>query len=272
MLKAWPELEEVNAKFLSRMIEKTQERIENHFFEARKHVLEYDDVLNAQREHVYGMRRDILLGKHVREDLVSYIQEMVREIIRVNWALDENGVRVVITLARPGRYDVKTEGNAVVINVTARDEAPALDVAKEHEASARARAETEAAKLDAMKAREAAAKSDADRRALAVEREAILKAKAEADATRLAAAKDLEAATRAKADAEALTEGRAKVVVVTIHEVGEPAPEESWLEVHARLVDESQRQGARLRVFEPRSGERFAWRRSPGSPPGADGR
>ncbi len=93
MLKAWPELEEVNAKFLSRMIEKTQERIENHFFEARKHVLEYDDVLNAQREHVYGMRRDILLGKHVREDLVSYIQEMVREIIRVNWALDENGVQ-----------------------------------------------------------------------------------------------------------------------------------------------------------------------------------
>jgi len=66
LLKAWPPMEEVDAKFLSRMIEKTQERIENHFFEARKHVLEYDDVLNAQREHIYGMRREILLGKHVR--------------------------------------------------------------------------------------------------------------------------------------------------------------------------------------------------------------
>lgn len=93
MLKAWPELEEVNAKFLSRMIEKTQERIENHFFEARKHVLEYDDVLNAQREHVYGMRRDILLGKHVREDLVAYIKEMVAEVVSRGWDADEQGVQ-----------------------------------------------------------------------------------------------------------------------------------------------------------------------------------
>ena len=46
----------------------------------------------------------------------------------------------------------------------------------------------------------------------------------------------------------------------------------TWTTEHARLVDESRRQGARLSVFEPRSGERFAWRRSPGSPPGADGR
>ena len=51
------------------MIQKTQERIENHFFEARKNVLEYDDVLNAQREHIYGLRREILLGKDVHEEL-----------------------------------------------------------------------------------------------------------------------------------------------------------------------------------------------------------
>lgn len=89
LLKAWPPLEEVDAKFLSRMIEKTQERIENHFFEARKHVLEYDDVLNAQREHIYGMRRDILLGKHVREDLMAYIREMIVDIVNDAWVIDE---------------------------------------------------------------------------------------------------------------------------------------------------------------------------------------
>ena len=50
VLKAWPPMEEVRAKFITGMILKTQERIENHFFEARKHVLEYDDVLNAQRK------------------------------------------------------------------------------------------------------------------------------------------------------------------------------------------------------------------------------
>jgi 4-amino-4-deoxy-L-arabinose transferase-like glycosyltransferase len=66
---------------------------------------------------------------------------------------------------------------------------------------------------------------------------------------------------RVPADVEALTEGRAKVAVVRIHEVGEPAPEESWLRDHARLVNESRRMAARLSVFEPRAGERFAWPR-----------
>jgi hypothetical protein len=73
-------------------------------------------------------------------------------------------------------------------------------------------------------------------------------------------------------DAEALTEGRAKVIVVRIHEVGEPAPEESWLRVHAKLVDESRREAARLSAFQPLSGERFVWGQSVGSAPRVDGR
>ena len=94
MLRAWPPMEEVDAKFLSKMIEKTQERIENHFFEARKHVLEYDDVLNAQREHIYGMRRDILLGKDVREELEHNIKELIAETVENAWMLDDNDHRV----------------------------------------------------------------------------------------------------------------------------------------------------------------------------------
>lgn len=64
---------------------------------------------------------------------------------------------------------------------------------------------------------------------------------------------------RVPGDVEALTEGREKVVLVRIHEVGAPAPEESWLRDHARLVGESRREAARLSVFAPRSGERFVW-------------
>jgi preprotein translocase subunit SecA len=89
LLRAWPPMEQVDAKFLSGMIRKTQERIENHFFEARKHVLEYDDVLNAQREKIYDMRREVLLGKHVREDLQSFIQGMIEEVVRSNVVFDE---------------------------------------------------------------------------------------------------------------------------------------------------------------------------------------
>ncbi len=94
LLKAWPPMEEVKTKFLSRMIEKTQERIENHFFEARKHVLEYDDVLNAQREHIYGMRRDTLLGKDIRDDHKGQIDASIAEVVENAWVIDEKEGRV----------------------------------------------------------------------------------------------------------------------------------------------------------------------------------
>jgi preprotein translocase subunit SecA len=81
LLKAWPDLEEVNAKFLSSMIEKTQKRIESHFFEYRKNVLEYDDVLNAQREHIYDMRREYLVGKDPRPLVREYVDETLQEIV-----------------------------------------------------------------------------------------------------------------------------------------------------------------------------------------------
>ncbi len=92
VLKAWPDMEEVRAKFISGMILKTQERIENHFFEARKHVLEYDDVLNSQREHIYGMRREILLGKNCRPELQTGVTEFVTELAQQGWRNDEEGV------------------------------------------------------------------------------------------------------------------------------------------------------------------------------------
>ncbi len=94
VLKMWPPMEEVTAGFLSKMIAKTQERIENHFFEARKHVLEYDDVLNAQREHVYGLRREILLGRDVREELTTYLQDVIKDMVNNAWMVEEDGTRV----------------------------------------------------------------------------------------------------------------------------------------------------------------------------------
>ncbi|MBX3113569.1 MAG: preprotein translocase subunit SecA [Fimbriimonadaceae bacterium] len=94
VLKAWPEMEEVRAKFISGMILKTQERIENHFFEARKNILEYDDVLNAQREHIYAMRREVLLGKSCREDITKGISEFITETVESGRTFDpETGER-----------------------------------------------------------------------------------------------------------------------------------------------------------------------------------
>lgn len=88
VLKAWPPMEEVRAKFITNMILKTQERIENHFFEARKHVLEYDDVLNAQRETIYGMRREILLGMDCDPEIRTAITEVVQGICQTGHTVD----------------------------------------------------------------------------------------------------------------------------------------------------------------------------------------
>lgn len=91
VLKIWPPMEEVTARFLSGMIQKTQERIEQHFFEARKQVLEYDDVLNAQREHIYGWRREILLGKDVRPELQEQVKSLISDVVSNAWMVDDDG-------------------------------------------------------------------------------------------------------------------------------------------------------------------------------------
>jgi preprotein translocase subunit SecA len=132
ILRAWPEFEVVDAKFLSSMIEKTQKRIESHLFEYRKNVLEYDDVLNAQREHIYGMRREFLLDKDPRPEIKKMVDEAIEEIVykyepdgidRRDW--DYGGIyRELLTIFPV--VDYGTEENLR----EAKDEQPILDLVK----------------------------------------------------------------------------------------------------------------------------------------------
>ena len=69
--------EPLTAGLLTRQIENAQKRIEGRNFEARKHVLEYDNVMNRQREVIYGQRRRVLMGEDVRES----IQRMADHVI-----------------------------------------------------------------------------------------------------------------------------------------------------------------------------------------------
>jgi len=63
----------IEHNIVSRSIETAQKRVENRNFEMRKHVLDYDDVMNQQREVIYGQRRQVLTS----EDLKENIQEMI---------------------------------------------------------------------------------------------------------------------------------------------------------------------------------------------------
>ncbi|MGH7340999.1 MAG: preprotein translocase subunit SecA, partial [Candidatus Rokuibacteriota bacterium] len=69
--------EPIEHKLVTRAIATAQKRVENHNFEIRKHLLEYDDVMNKQREIVYGMRRQILDGESQSETIADWIDDMV---------------------------------------------------------------------------------------------------------------------------------------------------------------------------------------------------
>ena len=57
----------IENRLVSRAIENAQKQIEGQHFSVRKHLLEYDDVMNKQRQLIYSIRRDILTGKDFKE-------------------------------------------------------------------------------------------------------------------------------------------------------------------------------------------------------------
>ncbi len=69
--------EPLTAGLLTRQIENAQKRIEGRNFEARKHVLEYDDVMNRQREVIYGQRRRVLMGENVKDSILRMADHVI---------------------------------------------------------------------------------------------------------------------------------------------------------------------------------------------------
>ena len=72
--------EPIEHNLISRAIENAQSKVEAHNFEIRKQLLEYDDVMNQQREVIYRQRREILEGENLRPDIEGMIQEAAERI------------------------------------------------------------------------------------------------------------------------------------------------------------------------------------------------
>jgi preprotein translocase subunit SecA len=69
----------IEHRWLTKAIENAQKRVEGHNYDIRKHLLEYDDVMNKQREVIYERRRQILEGADTREVVDEWIEEFVAE-------------------------------------------------------------------------------------------------------------------------------------------------------------------------------------------------
>jgi len=83
---------------INRAVENAQRQVESRNFEIRKHVLEYDDVMNKQREIIYSRRKKILLKEDLKKTAISMIEEVVEDMAAMhinphdypeNWNLEE---------------------------------------------------------------------------------------------------------------------------------------------------------------------------------------
>ena len=71
--------EPIEHKLITNSIEHAQKKVEARNFDIRKHVLEYDDVMNQQREVMYGERRKILLGDNLRENIMGMVNHIIKD-------------------------------------------------------------------------------------------------------------------------------------------------------------------------------------------------
>ena len=76
-----PENEPIEHGMISKAIENAQKKVEGHNFEIRKHLIEYDDVMNKQREVIYTQRKEVLAGENLRETVEGIIAETIEDMV-----------------------------------------------------------------------------------------------------------------------------------------------------------------------------------------------
>jgi preprotein translocase subunit SecA len=122
----------IEHNLISRSVESAQKKVEEQNFQIRKRVLEYDDVMNKQREVIYGQRQRILSGDDLRDDVVGIIERVLREQVALftgtsrfseEWDLEEMLTMVrtylptsltVEGLGDPAELDSETVADLVV--------------------------------------------------------------------------------------------------------------------------------------------------------------
>ena len=81
----------IENKLVNRSIEGAQVRVEGYHFDMRKHLVEYDDVINKQRELIYSERRKILSGADLKANILSMVREEIQGVVAANIS-DEHGI------------------------------------------------------------------------------------------------------------------------------------------------------------------------------------
>ena len=91
--------EMIEAPMVTRSIENAQKRVEENHFGVRKHLLEYDDVMNVQRNVIYTRRHHALMGERVGLDIMEMLQSTVENVVERYSDYDELKMHVMTTFA-----------------------------------------------------------------------------------------------------------------------------------------------------------------------------
>jgi preprotein translocase subunit SecA len=75
---------------ISKTIENSQTKVEGHNFDLRKHLVQYDDVVNRHREVIYHERKKILDGENMQENVMEMIHEQIEVLVAANWPEDDH--------------------------------------------------------------------------------------------------------------------------------------------------------------------------------------
>ena len=87
----------IENRFVSNAIQQAQTRIEGYNFDARKYILEYDDVMNKQRETIYGLRRQILFAESSKPIVEGYLNDYIERMVQFHTASHEWDVKELTT-------------------------------------------------------------------------------------------------------------------------------------------------------------------------------
>ncbi len=86
-----PEDMPIENRMVSKSIESAQRRVEGQNFDIRKHLLDYDDVLNKHREVIYKKRRDILAAENSKEKVLEMIEDEIEQVVLFHTASEQEG-------------------------------------------------------------------------------------------------------------------------------------------------------------------------------------
>jgi preprotein translocase subunit SecA len=75
--------EPITARMVSRAIENAQKRVEGHHFDVRKHLIDYDDVMNQQRTAIYSLRRQILAGEEIERKVLDMLSDTTSTMLDI---------------------------------------------------------------------------------------------------------------------------------------------------------------------------------------------